>query len=135
MQEYFSAAIDAKNALQLRKAAVTIDIGEALQALLPSLSLYDRDAAVLCTAGEEIQAIENECLRRGLRLNFYALERLRSLFAPYQQSLVEEHSLLFLAVGTMVEEKGDARLVAQRFFDDPSALREYRLPRFSSMVR
>lgn len=135
LQDYFAAAIDAKNALELRRAAVVADIGEALLALDPLFSMYDRDAAVLCTVIEELQAIEDECLRRELMLNFYALERLRSVVPPYQPSLIEEHSLLFSAVGIMVEAKDSARLAAQQFFGDPSALREHRLPRSRTMAR
>lgn len=61
LEIYYAAAVDTKNILQLRKALVKADIGDSLELLVPKLSLYERDSAILTNVLDELKLIKHEC--------------------------------------------------------------------------
>ncbi|KAF8174253.1 hypothetical protein BJ912DRAFT_931544 [Pholiota molesta] len=91
LERYFAAAIDTKNALQLRNTAVKADIGDSLGLLLPNLRLYDHGHALLSTVLDELYLLRGECSRRHIDLDYHALESFRYMFPLHTLSVLERY--------------------------------------------
>jgi hypothetical protein len=79
LETHFAAAVDAKNALRLRKSVVAMNISDSLEELLPNLTMYEQDGRVVEAAFEDIDLIKEECRRRNLSPNFYASEDIQQI--------------------------------------------------------
>ena len=137
IERYFNALIDASDAIQLRKIAVSVDIAECLKILDSKLSMYCKDAVFLSSAAYEIQLIEEESLMRNLGINFYGLEMCRSLSQdpPYGLSFMENHSDINSSITLTLQTQPDLHRATRQFIEDPFSLTEHRLPLFNSMQR
>jgi hypothetical protein len=89
MEAYFAAAIDASNELSLRRSVMAIEICNALESLLPKLSLYERDGAVLSTLSGEITSLKKESQRKKFSIKFRLLESLRGSSPTLRPSVQE----------------------------------------------
>lgn len=135
LERYFVAAVDAKNALQLRNSIVAVDIGDALEYLAPKLSMYGRDEAALETAFEDMRLIRAECSSRSLHLDFFSLEFFRRRLPLHRPSVLERYNSLFFAAERAIDERADAQRAAWKYLKDPCSLKEHRLPYFSTSQR
>ncbi|KAF9470411.1 hypothetical protein BDN70DRAFT_902130 [Pholiota conissans] len=135
LEDYYAAAVDVQNALDLRKSVVKADIGDTLQDIMPKLSLYLRDDAVLDVVSHELRLIIETCSNRSIELNMYGLEYRRHFLPQHNQSILEKHRGLFSALRNALVEKNYAQEVAHIFFEDPSAVVENRLPPFGTSQR
>jgi hypothetical protein len=135
LEQYFAAVADAKNALQLRKSVVEVDIGVALEGLLPKLSLCEKDGATLEILFQEMRSIKLECLTRSLHLNFFFLEFYRCSLPFHRPSVLEQYGSLFSDMERVVGQRSDAQRMAQSFMDGPSCVTERRMPLFSGYER
>lgn len=135
LEKYYVAAVDVKNALLLRRSVVQADIGDALELLLPKLSLYQQDNAMLQTVIHELRLIREACSDKDIDLSFFGLEFRRYTIPQYPRSVMEEHNVLFSALRYSLGQKDDAQQAANRFMEDPCALWEHRLPPFATSQR
>lgn len=111
------------------------DIGDTLGLLLPKMSLYAQDGAILETIIDELQLIKEACSVKRLDLSFFGLEFCRRSFPQHSPSMMEEQSVLFSALRCALGQKDDVQQAAQIFMEDPSALGDHRLPLFGSSRR
>lgn len=137
IERYYNALVDAKEAIRLRRLAITIDIGECLKVLDSKLKLYRKDGVFLSSAAYEVQLVKAESQTRQLGINFFALEMCRSQFQDphYGASLLERNSHINTYIGMLLQVKEDVRQATYLFVDDPFALTEHRLPPFNSVQR
>ncbi len=135
LEQHFGMIVDAKNALLLRQSTTITDMGTSLEMLTSQLSLYDKDTARLVSLKEELQLLMKAVFERELDLDFDVLENYRSSIPPYNLSFTEGNQALYCTVRPIIDAQRDARAAALDFLKDPMALRDYRLPPFSSSQR
>jgi hypothetical protein len=104
-----------------------MNISDSLEKLLPKLTMYEQDGRVVEAAFEDIDLIKEECRRRNLSPNFYALENFRQILSSHTLSTMERHRDLFSSMSCVLEERADAQQTAAQFLNDPFALKEHRL--------
>ncbi|KAF9471609.1 hypothetical protein BDN70DRAFT_901212 [Pholiota conissans] len=102
LEAYYSAAVDVRNALDLRKSVVKADIGDSLEVILPKLSLYQRDDAVLdvmtCLHPASTQdpgALSEVVLSLWSKLNPSWQPCMRAAAQCWQKTAVQEKGFLF----------------------------------------
>ncbi|KJA12713.1 hypothetical protein HYPSUDRAFT_210199, partial [Hypholoma sublateritium FD-334 SS-4] len=137
IERHFNALVDARDAIQLRRLAVSVDIGECLKVLDSKLSMYSKDGVFLSSAAYEILLIKAESATRQLDINFYGLEVCRSKTRnpPYGSSFMEQHSNTNTSINLALQMREDAYQATDIFVDDPCALTEHRLPFFNFVQR
>lgn len=135
MEQHFQVVIDAQNAMLLRQSAVLADIGMSLEMLTSQMRLYDKDKAKLVCIRDEMDRLMQACSDRHLNLNFEILERYRSSVPPYTPSFIEMNQLLYWEKQPLIDSRRDAQTAGLKFLQDPMALREYRLPKFTTSQR
>lgn len=135
LKRYFETAVDAENALLLRKSALLIDIGICLETLTANLSIYDNDNAILSHVKDDIETLKHICAERQLEYDYASLANLRSMAPPYRLSFREEHQNLYWEVRPHSTRHRDATAAASKYLEDPLALREYRLGKVSGAAR
>ena len=128
---YFSAAVDAENAIRLRESALLADIGDCIEVLSTKLKFYDRDQAIYKRAADECELIRGEADSRDLDINFFGVEyhrrynRLHS--EDHSESFMEANNLKFHKIQPILDSKKISTYLAEDFLRDPMALREHRL--------
>lgn len=134
LERQYSVAIDAQNALALRRSAVVADIGLCLELLIPKINLYAKDTVMLSSVSEDIASIYRQCSQQQLDLHFDHLERLRTP-TPYGLAFVDDkrhQSFCWQTSKIIIDGYREARAVGLRFLKDPAALIENRLPKLRS---
>ncbi|KJA21374.1 hypothetical protein HYPSUDRAFT_202941 [Hypholoma sublateritium FD-334 SS-4] len=132
LERYFNALVDARAAVELRKRAAEVDIGDCLRILDLKLSLYCKDDVFLESAAYEEHLIKHESSVRNLGIDFWALQcfRSRTQDPAYGASFLEKNSAINYSIEQIVQKKRYAREVVDRFLADPHSLTEHRLPFF-----
>ena len=134
--EYYSAAIDIRNSLSLRRLIITIEIGRLLSQLSEQFIHYDKDVAVVQAVEREIQVMREAAKQNSLDINFNALEYGRSTNHPeLGESFYEKHQFIIPDVQEHVQIHDRILAAAKHFFDDPFSLKEHRLSRFFSVQK
>lgn len=123
-ERYFVAAIDAVNALELRRAAVEVDISAILEHLLEKMSLHAKDEAILGVAGKEVRLIKEEFWHRNMSPDFPALESVRRIYSQHNPSIIERYPILFEEITEILNSMDSYQKAARKFLEDPSALKE-----------
>jgi hypothetical protein len=107
---------------------VAVDISDSLEQLLPKLAMYEEDGQIVKSAFQDIDLIKEECKRRKLSPNFFALENFHEILPSHTPSVIEMHRELFSSMQNVLEHRVGAQRTAAQFLKDPLALKERRLP-------
>lgn len=104
---------------------MAIEICNALESLLPKLSLYEQDGVVLSTLLGEITSLKKECQRKKFPLKFHLIESLCSSWPTMCPSGLEQHGVLFYNIQQCLERVNDAEQAVYQFMADPHFLLEH----------
>ena len=119
MEQFFIAAVDAKNAVSLRQSAILHDIDYFLRKLAPLVRAYHRDVAAFGRIKECIDLLRKESNKdEHRRIDMYNLEIRLPGDSRFPPSFTYTHQASQAKVEELRQKRPMARYAARQFAED-----------------